>query len=60
MREREREIHTRVALMDTRIIGIRGNAAVGSERKSSTGTMALGAFMHKVTELNGNSSSCKW
>ena len=54
---REREIHGRVALTDDRIVGIRGNAVVGSERKSFAATMALGAFMCKVTELDGNSSS---
>ena len=54
---REREIHTRVALMDAQIVGIRGNTVVGPERKVLIATMALGAFMHKVTELNGNSSS---
>ena len=54
---REREIHTRVVLTDARIVGIRGNAVVGSERKVSMASMALGAFMCKVAELNGNSSS---
>ena len=32
-----------MALTDARIVGIRGNAVVGSERKCLTATMALGA-----------------
>ena len=50
--EREREIHTRVASTDARIVGIRGNAVVGLERNILIATMALGAFKCKLTELN--------
>ena len=46
-----------VALMDMQIVGIRGNAVVGLERNVLMATMALGAFMCKVAELDGNSSS---
>ena len=46
-----------MVLTDVRIVRIRGNVFVGLERKDSIATMALRAFMYKVTELNGKSSS---